>query len=248
MKGVILAGGNGRRLGPITDVTNKHLLAVYNKPMIYYPIQTLLDAGLKEILIVSGKEHAGGFLRLLGSGKDFGCRFMYDVQEEAGGIAQALGLAETFADGENVAVILGDNIYENTFSEQIGGFQSGAQIFLKSVPDANRFGVAEVEGEKVLNIEEKPKNPKSDYAVTGLYLYDSSVFQVIKTLKPSGRGELEITDVNNDYIHKGLMKANFVQGDWTDAGTFESLYRANRIARKIVLNQEGVTVPQMIED
>lgn len=250
MKGIILAGGNGRRLGPITDVTNKHLLAVYNKPMIFYPLNTLIDAGLKEILIISGKEHAGGFLRLLGSGKSFGCKFLYEVQEEAGGIAQALGLAEGFADGDNCAVILGDNIYEDNFSEQIKDFggKDGARIFLKDVEDAHRFGVAEVKDGVVLGIEEKPKNPKSNYAVTGFYMYDKNVFNVIKTLKPSGRGELEITDVNNYYIKKSAMKFNFVKGEWTDAGTFESLYRANRIARKIVLGKEGVPAKELVED
>lgn len=244
MKGIILAGGNGRRLDPITHVTNKHLLAVYDKPMIFYPLRTLLDAGIKDILIITGKEHAGGFLRLLGSGKSFGCRFAYEVQEEAGGIAQALGLAEDFADGENCAVILGDNIYEDNFSEYINSFQNskGAHIFLKDIEDAHRFGVAEVDGDRIINIEEKPKNPKTTYAVTGLYLYDSEVFEVIKTLKPSGRGELEITDVNNHYISKKSMKFSFVQGDWTDAGTFESLFRANRVARKIVLTQQGVNL------
>lgn len=250
MKGVILAGGNGRRLGAITDVTNKHLLAVYNKPMIFYPLQTLLDAGMEEILIVSGKEHAGGFLRLLGSGKAFGCKLSYEVQEEAGGIAQALGLAQHFVGYDNCAVILGDNIFEDSFADQVREFKKskGAHIFLKEVPDAQRFGVAELDGDKVLNIEEKPKDPKTNFAVTGLYLYDGGVFDVVKNLKPSARGELEITDVNNYYIQQGLMKATKVQGEWTDAGTFESLYRANRIARKIVLSQDGVTVEQMLED
>lgn len=250
MKGIILAGGNGRRLGPITDVTNKHLLAVYNKPMVFYPLQTLLDAGIKDILIISGKDHAGGFLKLLGSGKDFGCRFWYEVQEEAGGIAQALGLAKEFVDGEKCAVILGDNVYEDNFAQAIKTFEktSGAHIFLKSVPDANRFGVAEVNGDKILGIEEKPQHPKSNYAVTGFYMYDSTVFEVIKTLKPSGRGELEITDVNNYYIQKGLMKFSMVQGEWTDAGTFESLYRANRIARKIVMQREGVEEAELLQE
>lgn len=244
MKGVILAGGNGRRLDPITHVTNKHLLAVYNKPMIFYPIQTLLNAGIKDILVVTGQEHAGGFLRLLGSGKAFGCRFAYEVQDEAGGIAQALGLAEDFVDGENCAVILGDNIYEDDFSDQIQNFERerGAHIFLKDIQDAYRFGVAEVNGDQIVNIEEKPKNPKTNFAVTGLYLYDSKVFSVIKTLKPSGRGELEITDVNNHYIQNGTMKFSFIKGDWTDAGTFESLFRANRVARKIVLAKENINI------
>lgn len=252
MKGIILAGGNGRRLDPLTNVTNKHLLAVYDRPMIYYPLQTLLDAGLKDILIVSGKDHAGGFLRLLGSGKAFGARFSYEVQEEAGGIAQALGLAEEFAGGDNVAVILGDNVFEDSFVQTVeqfnaaagdgatkaAGAMAGAHIFLKTVPDANRFGVAEIDGERVVSIEEKPKEPKSSHAVTGLYLFDPTVFDVIRTLKPSGRGELEITDVNNHYIQAGSMKATMVQGEWTDAGTFESLYHANRLARSMALKKK----------
>ena len=249
MKGVILAGGNGRRLDPLTSVTNKHLLAVYDKPMIYYPLQTLLEAGLKDILIVSGKDHAGGFLRLLGSGKSFGGRFSYEVQEEAGGIAQALALAEEFADGDNVAVILGDNIYEDNFADDVKNFEGkrGAHIFLKDVQDAQRFGVAELDGEKVINIEEKPKNPKSRYAVTGLYLFDSDVFNVTRGLKPSGRGELEITDVNNHYIRQGTMRATIMKGEWTDAGTFESLYNANRIARNIAMVRNAVDAKDEVE-
>lgn len=239
MKGVLLAGGNGKRLGHLTHVTNKHLLHVYDKPMIYYPLMTLIQSGLKDILVVSGKDHSDGFLRLLGSGQNFGCRLSYEVQEEAGGIAQALGLAEQFIDGDNVAVILGDNIFENNFSDMVSEFdgQDGARIFLKSVSDANRFGVAELRENHVISIEEKPKKPKSTFAVTGFYLYDSKVFDIVKTLKPSGRGELEITDVNNYYIREKLMKANFVEGEWTDAGTFESLYQANRIARDISLRK-----------
>ena len=226
IKGVILAGGFGKRLGMLTRVTNKHLLPVYDKPMIFYPLQKLLDAGIKEILIVSGPDHSGHFLRLLGSGKEFKVRFTYEIQDEAGGIAQALGLAENFADGENLAVILGDNIFEDDLSEEINSFTGGAKIFLKETEDANRFGVAEIKGDKIIRVEEKPKNPKTKYAVTGLYLYDSSVFDVIKTLRPSGRGEYEITDVNNHYIKKGLMKYSIVSGFWSDAGTFESLFRA----------------------
>lgn len=232
-----MAGGNGRRLDPLTKVTNKHLLPVYDKPMVYYPLHTLLDAGVKDILIVSGKDHAGGFLRLLGSGKDFGARFSYEVQDEAGGIAQALGLAEDFADRENIMVILGDNIFEDKFGDDVNKFESegGAHIFLKKVEDAKRFGVAELDGDKVLGIEEKPVEPKSDLAVTGLYMYDNDVFDMIKNLQPSARGELEITDVNNLYINAGKMKASIVNGEWTDAGTFESLYRAGTLARNLVL-------------
>lgn len=241
MKGIVLAGGNGRRLEPLTNVTNKHLLAIYDKPMIFYPVNTLLDAGIKDIMIVTGRQHAGSFLNLLGTGKKYGCKFSYDFQDDALGIAQALSLAEDFAGGDDVAVILGDNVFEDSFGKQIAGFDKvkGAHIFLKEVEDAERFGVAEFEkngdSTKVIGIEEKPENPKSNYAVTGFYLYDNRVFDVIKGLKPSARGEYEITDVNNFYIQGGEMRASFVNGEWTDAGTFESLYRANRVARKIVL-------------
>lgn len=237
IKGIILAGGNGRRLEPLTSVTNKHLLAVYNRPMIYYPLGTLLRAGIKDILIVTGRDHAGRFLKLLGSGGDLGCRFSFAVQDEAGGIAQALALAENFVGTDNCAVVLGDNIFEDDFGDVIRSFagQKGARIFIKDVPDPHRFGVAELQGEKVVNIEEKPSNPKSSYAVTGLYLYDNDVFDAIRNIEPSGRGELEITDVNNYYIQKGLMQAHTVKSEWTDAGTFESLYNANRIARNIEL-------------
>jgi len=237
MKGVILAGGTGSRLYPLTKVTNKHLLPVYDKPMIFYPIQTLIDAGIKDILIVSGRGHAGDFLELLGSGAEFGVRFTYEIQDEAGGIAQALSLAENFADEDNVTVILGDNIFQDseTLYNTIKSFDSGSQIFLKPVSDARRFGVAEVDdnSKKVLSIEEKPENPKSDYAVTGLYLYDNRVFDFIKQLKPSGRGELEITDVNNWYIKQGEMKYSVLEGFWSDAGTFESLLRAGMMVQKI---------------
>lgn len=227
MKGVILAGGTGSRLYPLTKVTNKHLLPVYDKPMIYYPIETLINAGIKDIMIVSGRGHAGHFLELLGSGADHGVHFTYEIQEKAGGIAQALSLAEDFVDGDSVTVILGDNIFQDDIKEDIANFNSGAKIFLKKVSDAHRFGVAELKGKKVIGIEEKPKNPKSNFAVTGLYIYDSDVFDAIKTLKPSGRGELEITDVNNYYINKGEMGYGVLEGFWSDAGTFESLLRAS---------------------
>jgi glucose-1-phosphate thymidylyltransferase len=237
MKGVILAGGTGSRLYPLTKVTNKHLLPVYDKPMIFYPIWTLIDAGIKDILIVSGRGHAGDFLELLGSGAELGVRFTYEIQDEAGGIAQALSLAENFADEDNVTVILGDNIFQDseTLYTTIKSFDSGSQIFLKQVSDARRFGVAEVDdnSKKVLSIEEKPENPKSDYAVTGLYVYDNKVFDFIKKLKPSGRGELEITDVNNWYIKQGEMKYSVLDGFWSDAGTFESLLRAGTMVRGI---------------
>jgi len=224
MKGVILAGGKGSRMFPLTKVTNKHLLPVYNKPMIYYPIETLKKAGIKDILIISGRHHAGHFLELLGRGEDQGLNFTYAIQEKEGGIAEALSLAESFARGDAVAVILGDNIYEDNFEQEIRSFEKGARIFLKQVKDPKRFGVAELQGERVINIEEKPEFPKTDYAVTGLYIYDSKVFEIIKTLDYSNRGELEITDVNNMYIRNGEMDARFVKGFWSDAGTFESLY------------------------
>lgn len=235
MKGVILAGGFGNRLKPLTDVTNKHLLPVYNKPVIFYPIQTLLGAGCKDILIVTGPEHAGGFMKLLGSGEKWGGHFYYAVQETAGGIAQGVQLAERFSSGDSVAVILGDNIFQDSFKDAFSSFQSGATIFLKKVDSPERFGVPELDGTRVLNIEEKPKQPKSKYAVTGLYLYDPTVFDIIRTLKPSARGELEITDVNNAYIKKRAMNAVFLKGDWSDAGTFESLFHASRLARDIAL-------------
>ncbi len=231
MRGVILAGGTGSRLYPLTKITNKHLLPVYNKPMIYYPLEKLIEAGIKDILVVSGPGYAGHFLNLLGSGKNFGVRISYEIQDEEGGIAQALLLAENFAQGNPVCVILGDNIFEDNMKDDVESFEKGAKIFLKEVPDANRFGVAEVKGDKIIGIEEKPKNPKSKYAVTGLYMYDSSVYDFIRTLKPSGRGELEITDVNNYFINKREMKWKKVEGYWLDAGTFDSLMRASNVLK-----------------
>lgn len=230
MKGVILAGGTGSRLFPLTKVTNKHLLPVYNSPMIYYPLNTLISAGIKEILIVSGPGHAGHFVNLLGSGKEFGIKLSYEVQDEPGGIAQALGIAEDFADDEAVCVILGDNIFEEI--PDLSDYKEGGMVFLKQVQDAHRFGVAELdENGKVIGIEEKPAEPKTNYAVTGLYVYDSEVFSIIKSLKPSARGELEITDVNNHYIKKGKMRSHLIEGFWSDAGTFESLYKASELVR-----------------
>jgi len=230
MKGVILAGGTGSRLYPLTKVTNKHLLPVYDKPMIYYPLQKMIDAGIKEILIVSGPGYTGHFLNLLGSGREFGVKIRYEIQEEAGGIAQALGLAEDFADNESICVILGDNIIEDNID--ISDFKKGARIYLKEVADAKRFGVAEIDKNgKVLNIEEKPKNPRTNLAVIGCYIYDSKVFDIIRTLKPSARGKLEITDVNNKYLKEGKMDAKILKGYWTDAGTFESLFRAGELIR-----------------
>jgi len=232
MKGIILAGGTGSRLFPLTKVTNKHLLPVYDKPMIFYPLNTLINAGITEIMIVSGRGHAGHFLELLGSGTEFGARLTYEIQEKAGGIAEALGLAATWADDENVAVILGDNIFQDAIKNEVTSFVEGAKIFLKEVPDAHRFGVAELRGNRVISIEEKPAHPKSSYAVTGLYLYDPEVFTVIKNLKPSGRGELEITDVNNAYLRKGCMQYSVLEGYWSDAGTFDSLLRAGLLVQK----------------
>ncbi|MDO8842201.1 sugar phosphate nucleotidyltransferase [Methanocalculus sp.] len=232
MKGVILAGGTGSRMYPLTKVTNKHLLPVYDKPMICYPLQTLIDAGITEIMIVSGRGHAGHFLELLGSGAEYGVHITYEIQEEAGGIAQALGLAELWAGDDSVTVILGDNIFQDSIRDDVSAFTGGARIFLKPVPDPNRFGVAEVKNGRVLSIEEKPQEPKSDLAVTGMYMYDSRVFQIVKTLKPSGRGELEITDVNNEYIRLGEMVHTVLGGHWSDAGTFDSLIRASLLVQQ----------------
>ena len=231
MKGIILAGGTGSRLYPLTKVTNKHLLPVYDKPMIYYPLQTLIDAGIDDIMIVSGRGHAGHFLELLGSGIAFGVRLTYEIQDEAGGIAQALSLTEDFSDDESIVVILGDNIFEDNIRDSMESFNSGAKVFLKQVSDANRFGVAKTDGDRIVSIEEKPDVPESDFAVTGLYLYDPRVFEIIHTLKPSGRGELEITDVNNEYIRMGEMSYSVLDGYWSDAGTFESLLRASELVR-----------------
>jgi glucose-1-phosphate thymidylyltransferase len=229
MKGVVLAGGTGSRLFPLTKITNKHLLPIYDKPMIYYPIQTLVEAGINEILLVTGGRNSGDFLRLLANGKEFGAHLSYTYQEGEGGIADALSLAEHFAHGDSICVILGDNIIEGSIREAADDFRkqnNGAKILLKEVADAERFGVAELRGDRIIGIEEKPRNPKSQFAVTGIYMYDATVFDKIKTLVPSGRGELEITDVNNAYIAEGTMSFSYLEGWWTDAGTFESLLRA----------------------
>jgi len=234
MKGVILAGGTGSRLFPLTKVTNKHLLPVGREPMIYHPVRKLTEAGIDEILVVTGVEHMGDVVTLLGSGKEFGCRFTYKVQDEAGGIAQALGLAENFAGRDLLCVILGDNVFEARLAPFVRAFEEqkrGARLLLKQVHDPQRFGVAEVEGSRVLRIVEKPRKPKSDLAVVGVYFYDSDVFDVIGTLKPSGRGELEITDVNNHYVRAGTLYGDRLPGWWTDAGTFESLHVANDLVR-----------------
>jgi glucose-1-phosphate thymidylyltransferase len=241
MKGIVLAGGLGTRLYPLTKVTNKHLLPVYNQPMIYYPIQTLINAGIRDIMIVTGGNSAGDFLRLLGNGKDFGLKHLnYTYQEGEGGIADALKLAEHFADGDLICVILGDNIIEGNIVKAREDFEKqgkGAKILLKKVPDPQRFGVPELDGDRIVRIEEKPKVPKSNYAVTGIYFYDSRVFEIIKTLKPSARGELEITDVNNDYIERGEMTWAELEGWWTDAGTFDSLLRASNLVAKTGANK-----------
>ena len=232
LKGVVLAGGTGSRLMPLTKVTNKHLLPVGHEPMIYYPIAKLTSVGVKEILIVTGVEYIGDVVSLLGSGREFGCRFTYKVQDEAGGIAEALGLAEGFAHGQPVAVILGDNIFQASLKAYADNFiaqKIGARVLLKEVAEPQRFGVAEVSDGKVINIEEKPEQPKSDYIITGIYFYDAGVFDIIRTLKPSGRGELEITDVNNAYIEKGQLAYDILDGWWTDAGTFASLNKANEL-------------------
>lgn len=232
MKGVILAGGTGSRLFPLTKVTNKHLLPVGKKPMILHPIEKLIQSGIKEIIVVTGVEHMGDVVNLLGSGKDFGCEFSYKVQDQAGGIAQALGLTESFCRGSKLCVILGDNIFEDNLDSFARSFHEqteGAKVILKEVSDPQRFGVPELQGDKIASIEEKPKNPKSSYAVTGIYFYDTQIFDIIRTLKPSGRGELEITDVNNFYVRQGSMTFDFFKKSWTDAGTFESLNTANQL-------------------
>ena len=258
MKGVVLAGGTGSRLFPLTKITNKHLLPIYDKPMIYYPIQTLVDAGIREILVVTGGRNSGDFLRLLANGREFGLKHLdYTYQEGEGGIADALGLAEHFADGQKICVVLGDNIIEGNIRAAADDFKqqkSGAKILLKAVPDAERFGVAEISANRVIGIEEKPKHPKSNYAVTGIYMYDETVFEKVRGLVPSGRGELEITDVNNAYIREGTMTHAFLEGWWTDAGTFDSLLRAanlvagTRIGSADQPSQNSMaSIPEMIE-
>ena len=248
MKGVVLAGGLGSRLNPLTKVTNKHLLPIYDKPMIYYPIQTLVNAGIQDILVVTGGKNAGEFLRLLGNGKEFGLKHVnYTYQEGEGGIAHALGLAEFFADGEPICVILGDNIIETNVCKAAEDFRKqgkGAKIILKQVTDADRFGVVEIQGDHIVGIEEKPKAPKSNLAVIGIYFYDASVFEKIKGLKPSGRGELEITDVNNFYVQEGSLTYEMLDGWWTDAGTFESLLRANNLVASTGANHVRASLPQ----
>ena len=249
MKGIVLAGGTGSRLFPLTKITNKHLLPIYDKPMIYFPIQTLVDAGIEDIMIVTGGKNSGDFLRLLVNGKHFGLKHInYTYQEGEGGIADALGLCEHFADGQKICVVLGDNIIEGDIRKAADEFRTqkaGAKILLKEVEDAERFGVAELAGSRIVGIEEKPRQPKSNMAVTGIYMYDATVFDKIRTLVPSRRGELEITDVNNAYIKEGTLTHSNLDGWWTDAGTFESLLRAANLvahsrAEKTNLLQKAV--------
>ncbi|MGF9699860.1 sugar phosphate nucleotidyltransferase [Paenibacillus sp. MABNR03] len=241
MKAIILAGGTGSRLFPLTKVTNKHLLPVGKYPMVFYPIYKLKQAGLTDILIITGKEHMGDVVNLLGSGIDMGVSFTYRVQDEAGGIAEALGLAEQFVGHNQMVVILGDNVFADDITAYVDNFreqQTGAKILIQKVPDPSRFGVPEIEDKKIISIEEKPQQPKSNYAVTGIYMFDSEVFKIIKTLKPSARGELEITDVNNAYIERGNLTYDILKGWWTDAGTHASLARANELARDTAFGDE----------
>ena len=240
MKGVVLAGGLGSRLRPLTAVTNKHLLPVYNQPMIFYPIQTLVNARITDIMIVTGGNSAGDFLKLLGNGKAFGLKHLnYTYQEGEGGIAAALSLVEHFASGEPVCVVLGDNIIQGNIRAAVDSYREqgkGAKILLKKVADPQRFGVPRLDGQRVLQIEEKPAKPKSEYAVIGIYMYDARVFEIIRVLKPSGRGELEITDVNNAYIERGEMTWDVLEGWWSDAGTFESLLHASNLVAETGAN------------
>ncbi len=238
MKGIILAGGKATRLRPLTKITSKQLLPVYDKPMVYYPLQTLLDAGIREILIIVAPDYAGHYLNLLGSGREFGAKFTYEIQEQARGLSDAFILGETFIGDDDVTMILGDNIFDYDFSNHIKNFKGGASVFAKEVKDPKRFGVVEFDKSgKAISIEEKPENPKSNYAVVGIYTYDSSVVEYAKNLKPSARGEIEITDLNNIYLKKGQLNVNMIEGVWEDAGTFDSLVRVNMImaekARKL---------------
>jgi glucose-1-phosphate thymidylyltransferase len=235
MKGVVLAGGTGSRMMPLTKVTNKHLLPVGRKPMIYLPIEKMRDAGLRQILVVTGVEHMGDVVGLLGSGREFGAEFTYRVQDEAGGIAQALALAENFASGDKLCVILGDNMFEDSLAGYVENFREqprGAKVLLQEVPDPDRFGVADVKDGKVVGIEEKPKKPRSNLAVTGIYFYDNQVFDIIRMQKPSGRGEMEITDVNNEYLKHDQLTYDVLPGWWSDAGTFESWGRVQQLVEK----------------
>ncbi len=238
MKGVILAGGSGTRLAPLTKITSKQLLPVYDRPMIYYPLETLLRAGIREIFIITAPQSGGDFLKLLGSGSDFGAKFTYEIQDAPMGIAQGLSLAENFVGDDSCCLILGDNMFEDDFSTDLKNFDSGAQIFLKEVENPSRFGVVEIDNtRKVVSIEEKPKDPKSNYVAVGIYAYDNKVFDYIRTLKPSPRGELEITDLNNLYLSKGELQAGVIRGEWFDAGTFESLFESAQFMRERALRR-----------
>ncbi|WP_309120820.1 sugar phosphate nucleotidyltransferase [Paenibacillus sp.] len=240
MKGIILAGGTGSRLYPLTKVTNKHLLPVGKYPMIFHSIYKLKEADIQDILIVTGKDHMGDVVNLLGSGHEMGVSFTYKVQDEAGGIAQALGLAENFVNGDQMVVILGDNVFADNIAPYVSNFReqkTGAKILIQEVHDPQRYGVPELQGSQIVSIEEKPKQPKSSYAVTGIYMYDSRVFDIVKTLRPSARGELEITDVNNAYIQANELTYDVLQGWWTDAGTHASLVRANEYAKDLVFDK-----------
>lgn len=233
MRGIILSGGSGTRLRPLTKITSKQLLPIYNRPMIYYPLNTLIKAGIKEIMIIISPERAGDYLNLLGSGKEFGVKFTYEIQDKPEGLAQAFIIGENFIDNQDVAMILGDNIFEDDFSDEIKNFKGGAKIFAKHVPDPERFGVVKFgENMKAEKIIEKPQEYLSNYAVTGLYVYDKRIVEVAKGIKPSARGELEITDVNNWYLEKGELDVAMVEGEWLDAGTFDSLLKAQNFAKE----------------
>jgi len=233
MKGIILSGGSGTRLRPLTQITSKQLLPVYNKPMIYYPLNTLLKAGITEILVIVAPDRAGDYLNLLGSGREFGAKFTYEIQDEPRGLAEAFIIAENFIDDDNVAMILGDNIFEDDFSEDIKNFETGAKVFAKQVPDPERFGVVKFDdNRKAEQIVEKPQEYISDYALTGLYVYDSRVIEAAKQVQPSERGELEITDLHNWYLNKGELEVGMVEGEWLDAGTFETLLKAQNFAKE----------------
>jgi len=239
MKGIILAGGKGTRLYPLTRVTSKQLLPIYNKPMIYFPLETLVQAGIKDILIIVAPDHAGDFLKLLGSGKDFGCDFSYEVQEQAKGLADAFLVGADFIGDDSVTMILGDNLFEDNFSDAINSFKSGGRVFAKQVPDPQRYGIAEFDdNKKVVSIIEKPEHPKSDYAITGLYIYDNTVINKAKNLEPSPRGEIEITDINNLFLNEGTLDVAFVEGQWLDTGTFEAMYQATNFVRERELNKD----------
>lgn len=250
MKGVLICGGSGTRLRPLTDITNKSLLPVYDKPLILYPLEILLKAGIQQIIVISGSEHVDQMAGFLGSGARFGCEFSYRVQDEPKGIAQALGLAEKFVDGDDVCAILGDNVYFDDLSAAIQDFRGGAHLFLKEVPDAKRFGVATIEGDLITSIEEKPVQPKSSLAVTGCYVYDTRCFDIIRGLQPSARGEYEITDVSRWYSDRGAAKATMLQKPWVDAGTFESLFKATELVRieKIALQKGAEVLAKHVHD